>query len=143
MGNSILLPGLSKLYAESINRDDKFGLDDPSLRHAFSLLQKINLVESPAHTLGDAFQALMGPRLRGDKGQFFTPRSVVRAMVDILAPETGTRVIDPACGTGGFLSAVLDRWSQSKSKGEVVGIDRRQDHQPGNGQHGPLERAAR
>ncbi|WP_083931542.1 N-6 DNA methylase [Methyloferula stellata] len=125
--NLILLPALARLYPTSITLDDRFTLDDSALRHAFSLLQKIDLVSSPSHTFGDAFQALMGPRLRGDKGQFFTPRSVVRSMVDILAPEAGSRVIDPACGTGGFLSAVLDNWKRNGSSGTVIGIDKDHD----------------
>jgi type I restriction enzyme M protein len=125
--NSILLPGLIRFFPDSITLDDRFSLDDVALRHAFGILQEIDLVASPSHTFGDAFQALMGPRLRGDKGQFFTPRSIVRAMVDILAPKVGASVIDPACGTGGFLSAVLDAWKRSGSTGTLVGIDKDRD----------------
>jgi|SRR5579862_1632123 len=125
--NSILLPALLNLFKNSISADDKFALDDAALRHAFKILEELNLVQSPSHIFGDAFQALMGPRLRGDKGQFFTPRSVVRAMADILNPSPDSRIIDPACGTGGFLSAVIDRWKQADWKGEVVGIDKDHD----------------
>ena len=68
--NSLVMPGLARLYPSAVTPDDKFSLDDAALRHAFKLLQDIDLVSSPSHTFGDAFQALMGPRLRGDKGQF-------------------------------------------------------------------------
>lgn len=125
--NSIILPGLVKEYPTSVGVEDKFSLDDNALRHSFNVLQKIDLKSNPSHTFGDAFQALMGPRLRGDKGQFFTPRSVVRAMVEMLAPTPGTAVIDPACGTGGFLSAVLDFWRGREVSGTVVGIDKDSD----------------
>jgi type I restriction-modification system DNA methylase subunit len=54
-------------------------------------LDHLDLSIAPAHILGEAFQALIGPRLRGDKGQFFTPKSLVRAMVRIVAPPA-TRV---------------------------------------------------
>ena len=125
--NTVLMPGLYRLFPSAVKSNETFTLDDAALRHSFKLLEEIDLVSSPSHTFGDAFQALMGPRLRGDKGQFFTPRSVVRAMVDILAPEDGMRVIDPACGTGGFLSAVLDWWKREGARGTVVGIDKDSD----------------
>lgn len=125
--NKILIPKLSLLHSDSIQAHDTFSLDDRALRYSLKILNEINLPESPSHTFGDAFQALMGPRLRGDKGQFFTPRSVVRALVDLLSPEADSRVIDPACGTGGFLSAVLDRWVGLKGKGELFGFDKDQD----------------
>jgi type I restriction enzyme M protein len=125
--NCLLIPSLTRLFPSAVGPKENFALDDAALRHALKLLQEIDLASSPSHTFGDAFQALMGPRLRGDKGQFFTPRSVVRAMVDILAPTNEERVIDPACGTGGFLSAVLDRWRRDGALGTVIGIDKDRD----------------
>jgi type I restriction enzyme M protein len=125
--NTMLMPGLLRLFPAAVKADESFSLDDAGLRHAFKLLEEIDLVSSPSHTFGDAFQALMGPRLRGDKGQFFTPRSVVRALVEILDPEDGMQVIDPACGTGGFLSSVLDRWKREGTRGTVIGIDKDSD----------------
>ena len=80
-----------------------FSLGDDSIRDAFIELDHIDLSIAPAHVLGEAFQALIGPRLRGDKGQFFTPKSLVKAMVRIVAPQPHESVWDPACGTGGFL----------------------------------------
>ena len=81
-----------------------FTLRDESIRDAFNELGHFDLSLAPAHALGEAFQALIGPRLRGDKGQFFTPKSLVRAMVRIVAPQPNESVWDPACGTGGFLA---------------------------------------
>lgn len=80
-----------------------FSLSDNSVREALSELGHVDLSIAPAHILGEAFQALIGPRLRGDKGQFFTPKSLVKAMVRIVAPQPHECVWDPACGTGGFL----------------------------------------
>lgn len=125
--NEILIPELARIFPGSVNSNEKFSIGDNVLRHTLKLLEEIDLVSSPSHTFGDAFQALMGPRLRGDKGQFFTPRSVVRAMIEILVPGDGMRVIDPACGTGGFLSGVLDRWKRDGARGTIVGIDKDSD----------------
>lgn len=94
--NDLLLGALKKRFPNAIHDGEAFSLDDESLRHSLKLLKDIDLANSPSHTFGDAFQALMGPRLRGDKGQFFTPRSVVRAMVSILEPCAGEMIIDPA-----------------------------------------------
>lgn len=125
--NRLLMPGLMQAFPHAVKPDERFSLDDAALRHALKSLRSIDLISSPSHTFGDAFQALMGPRLRGDKGQFFTPRSVVRAMVEILAPRNDMQVIDPACGTGGFVSAVLDRWKRNNARGTVIGIDKDSD----------------
>lgn len=125
--NDLLIPALRREYNFAIQDAESFSLDDESLRHSLGILEKIDLAQSPSHTFGDAFQALMGPRLRGDKGQFFTPRSVVRGMVDILKPKSGMSIIDPACGTGGFLSAALDALHMENLEGTVTGIDKDSD----------------
>ena len=46
--------------------------------------------------------------MRGDRGQYFTPRGVVKLAVAILDPKEGEQILDPACGTGGFLVSTLD-----------------------------------
>jgi type I restriction enzyme M protein len=106
-----------------------FTLPDKSIREAILELGHVNLAAAPAHVLGEAFQALIGPRLRGDKGQFFTPRSLVRAMVRILSPKPSESVLDPACGTGGFLSETSIFQSETSVDGEeltgrLVGIEK-------------------
>lgn len=62
--------------------------------------------------LGDAYEYLVGQfadvNRRNKAGEFYTPRSVVRMMVDILNPQEGESIYDPACGTGGMLLAAID-----------------------------------
>ena len=78
--------------------------------------------------LGDSFQALVGPNIRGDKGQFFTPKSLVRCMIEILAPIEEAKIVDPACGTGGFLSETIAYWNEKNLKhGRLIGIDKDRD----------------
>ena len=126
-----LIPLLTKAYPGQIDPQERFGMGDDALREAFNILSELNLSASPAHVLGDAFQSLIGPRLRGDKGQFFTPRSLVRAMVHRIAPQSGESVLDPACGTGGFLAEThLFQIASSHGKpitGRLVGIDKDHD----------------
>lgn len=124
-----LVPLLRRSYPKIIDENDRFDMGDKPLRESFRLLKSIQLSEAPAHVLGDAFQALMGPRLRGDKGQFFTPRSLVRAMVEVVAPKPEDSVLDPACGTSGFLSE-SHRFQQEQGinvSGRLVGIDKDHD----------------
>lgn len=110
----------------------QFNLDAASLRRALVGLSSVSLAHAPAHVLGDAFQAIMGPRLRGDKGQFFTPRSLVRAMVEVVDPQPGDSVADPACATGGFLretySLVEEKHGPEAARTmRLVGVDKDYD----------------
>jgi type I restriction enzyme M protein len=125
-----LWPVAVRAYPGLVDPDRPFGLPDDLLRRIFEQMDGLRLADAPAHVLGEAFQALMGPRLRGDRGQFFTPRSVVDAMVEILRPQPSERVVDPACGTGGFVAAS----AAAQQRGEVrsttslaVGVDKDQD----------------
>jgi len=126
--NDSILPFIKKKYPDIFDSGDRFGIDDKSLRLGLESIAELDLKNAPSHLLGDAFQALIGPNLRGDKGQFFTPKSVVRCMIEILAPEPNTTIVDPACGTGGFLTEVSAYWDKNKSEtGKVIAIDKDKD----------------
>lgn len=66
-------------------------------------LQNYNLSDTDDDVKGIAFEEFLGTTFRGDLGQYFTPRTVVNFMVDILDPQEGELVCDPCCGSGGFL----------------------------------------
>ncbi len=129
--NQDLLPALALAYPGLISESDVFTLGDDAIRRSLQLLQDVDVAHAPSHVLGEAFQALMGPRLRGDKGQFFTPRSLVRSIVRALAPPASSVVVDPACGTGGFLTETAIFWADSgygsDRDGRVIGIDKDRD----------------
>jgi type I restriction enzyme M protein len=126
--NQLLIPLLRKTYPGLIDSRQTFSIGDDAINVAFSELEKVSLSTAPAHVLGEAFQALIGPRLRGDKGQFFTPRSLVRAMVEITAPHPRQSVLDPACGTGGFLLEAHTYQSKTgKVQNRLVGVDKDHD----------------
>lgn len=123
-----LIPVLAKAFPKLLGKGQRFTLGDSSLRSALSEMEGMDLSHAPAHLIGEAFQALIGPRLRGEKGQFFTPKSLVRAMVEIIAPQPNESVLDPASGTGGFLAEAY--LYQSKTfpdqtcNGSLVGVDK-------------------
>ena len=96
-----------------IEYDDVFGdsdsimLDPESVAYVVGKLQRFSLIEAERDVVADAFEVFIGPSMRGDKGQFFTPRNVVKAVIGVLDPDWKERVIDPACGSGGFLAEYL------------------------------------
>ena len=64
-----------------------------------------------ADVKGDAYEGLLQKNAEDTKsgaGQYFTPRPLIKAMVEVMRPEPGMRICDPACGTGGFLLAAHD-----------------------------------
>jgi type I restriction enzyme M protein len=125
--NALLLSHLRALCPELITENDRFSLEDDTLRVALTDLGDVRLSSAPAHLLGDAFQALIGPRLRGERGQFFTPRSIVRAMIGILDPKPEEIVLDPACGTGGFLLETHLQWGPGAQASRLFGLDKDED----------------
>jgi type I restriction enzyme M protein len=66
-------------------------------------LEKYDFLRSSVDVKGMAYETIVGPTLQGVKGEFFTPRNVVKMTVKMLDPYPGDRILDPACGTGGFI----------------------------------------
>ena len=92
--------------------DETLRYDDYWISYIVSELQPFGLTHDQTDTdaMGDAYEVFVGPQLKGESGQFFTPRSIVRLAVDMTDPniERREQVIDPACGSGGFLIHVLN-----------------------------------
>jgi type I restriction enzyme M protein len=103
-----LFESVKKEYHDVFEADEKLLLDDVSIGYVASQLQDISLLKTDADAVGEAFEVFIGPGLRGEKGQFFTPRNVVRMSVEMLDPEPEEKIIDPACGSGGFLIVALE-----------------------------------
>lgn len=71
-------------------------------------LETYNLSETSDDVKGIAFEQFLGKTFREDLGQFFTPRTVVDFMIEILDPQEGEIMCDPCCGSGGFLIKAFD-----------------------------------
>jgi type I restriction enzyme M protein len=95
------------VYDDVFNPNDTIHLDPESVRYVVGELQNYCVMDADRDAIGDAFEVFIGPALRGTEGQFFTPRNVVQMMVALLDPKPGERIIDPACGSGGFLITAL------------------------------------
>ena len=110
-------------YADMFEGEEiKYG--DYWIAYVVSELQKFALTheETDTDAMGDAYEIFIGPQLKGESGQFFTPRAVVRLAVDMLKPSLVRResIIDPACGSGGFLIYAL-RFVQREAREHYYG----------------------
>lgn len=103
-----LFEDVKRKYAEIFRGSEEITLSERALAFIVSELYRYDLTNSEIDAKGAAYQEIVGTNLRGDRGQYFTPRGVVRLAVEILDPQAHERVLDPACGTGGFLVATLD-----------------------------------
>jgi len=102
-----LFDNVKRKYKDVLDKNDDITLDDKSIAYVVGELQLYSLIDAERDVIADAFETFIGHALKGGQGQFFTPRNVVKMMVDILNPNEDDTIIDPACGSGGFLIDAL------------------------------------
>ena len=98
---------VKKQYSNIFRGNEEITLSDRALAFIVSELAKYDFTRTDVDAKGVAYQELVGVNLRGDRGQYFTPRGVVKLVVEMLDPKENEIFLDPACGTGGFLVAAL------------------------------------
>ena len=102
---------------EVIDPSDSIQLDTKSIAYVVGELQNYSLMNSTRDVIVDAFETFIGNALKGEQGQFFTPRNVVMMLVDFINPSETDKIIDPACGSGGFLVDALKHvWINTEKK---------------------------
>jgi type I restriction enzyme M protein len=104
---------IRRLYDSEKEREpdvftDQINIEPPILAQCVEHLEGISLDRTELDTKGVAFEEFMGSFFKGDFGQYFTPRELIAFAVEILNPERKQLVLDPACGSGGFLLYALD-----------------------------------
>ncbi|TFG01840.1 MAG: hypothetical protein EU542_06245 [Promethearchaeota archaeon] len=123
---------VKKLYKDTFDEKEKVGLNKDLLYLIVKELQEISLLESSKDILNDAYEIFVSKVLKDEAGQFFTPSNVIKFMVSYLSPSLDSKVIDPACGHGGFLLHVKDHlWEktneqniQKKVISNLFGVDK-------------------
>jgi type I restriction enzyme M protein len=95
-------------FSDVFRASDEIELHDKSLAWVAGELARYNFLDADVDVKGMAYEAIVATTMKRARGQFFTPRNVVDAMVEMLDPQVGDRVLDPACGSGRFLVACLD-----------------------------------
>lgn len=99
-------------YKEIFYASDAIEFDKYTVFEIVSKLQKFAFLNAEIDSIGTAFEVFTNESLKEDNGQFFTPRQVVKFMVDIISPQAEEYIIDPACGSGGFLVGSLRKISK-------------------------------
>ena len=90
------------------DENEQITLDPKSVAYVVGELERYGLRKTDKDVVGDAFEVFAESKLVGEKGEFFTPREVVKMAVDIVDPKPDQTVLDPACGSGGFLIYALE-----------------------------------
>lgn len=115
-----IFENVKRVYKDVIEKNDEISLDDDSIRYVVGELQNYSLMEAQRDVIADAFEVFISHALKGGQGQFFTPRNVIKMMVEIIAPKRTEMVIDPACGSGGFLIESLRYiWNSVEVEGKA------------------------
>lgn len=109
---------VKRRYGYIFSEKESIELNNRVLAYVISELQRFSLVDTDTDVKGEAYEEIVGPNLRGDRGEFFTPRNMCRMTVDMLlslfkkeklSSPGDIRILDPAVGTGGFLIATVQR----------------------------------
>jgi type I restriction enzyme M protein len=123
-------------YPTIFRKAEQIELKPIVLAYLVTQLQMYSLLESDIDVKGRAYEEIVGSNLRGDRGEFFTPRNICRMAVEMLDPTEKQLVLDPACGTGGFLitamnhvierihSAELSKWANKIESAEKATAER-------------------
>ncbi len=96
------------VFKNVFDGNEQINLSDKGLAKIASELAKYSFLNATVDVKGVAYETIVSNTLKQEAGQFFTPRNIIKAMVEMLAPTKNMRVLDPACGSGGFIVMVLD-----------------------------------
>ena len=117
---------VKRRHGKIFDASDEIKLSPRSLAYIVSELQRYSLLNTNIDIKGKAYEEIVGANLRGDRGEFFTPRNVMKMVVEMIDPKIDERVLDSSCGTGGFLvmamTHVIDKLENQYSA--MLGIER-------------------
>lgn len=106
-------------------QDTMFLIPKPSLlQDAVSLIDELNITARNQDTQGDIYEYLLSElNQAGKAGQFRTPRHIIRMMVELVNPQLGEKICDPACGTAGFLINAYQHILKTNTSAELIKFD--------------------
>jgi len=108
-------------YKEVLDQNEQIKLTEELVYLIVSEIQHISLLRSSKDIFSDAFEIFVSKILKDEAGQFFTPPNIVKFMVHYLDPELETKILDPACGHGGFLLESKDLlWSKCELESDKI-----------------------
>lgn len=122
---------VKKDYGSIFKASEGVDLEPRVLSYLVSQLQMYSLLESDVDVKGRAYEEIVGSNLRGDRGEFFTPRNICQMAVAMLDPGEKQLILDPACGTGGFLitamNHVIEKIREAERKKHKGDVERAHD----------------
>ena len=107
-----IFDAVKKRYPAIFDGNDQIKLQPRSLAYVVGELQRYSFLDTNIDVKGKAYEELVGANLRGDRGEFFTPRNVQRMAVRMIDLKPGEKILDPCCGTGGFLVIAMNEMIQ-------------------------------
>lgn len=113
-------------YKDIFNPSEAINLKTSTLAFVVGQLQNFDLRHSKRDVKGAAFQKFVYAHQRGERGQFFTPDPIIELVVHFLDPKPNERILDPACGTGGFLVRAM-KYVWEKHLGHIKDSKDRRD----------------
>ena len=124
---------IKALYQEAKTRDpevftEDVKVDDNPLFSVVNHLQGINLNQTDLDVKGIAFERFLGSYFKGDMGQYFTPRELVEFIINMIQPDHEERILDPACGSGGFLLYAMEHIQKEASRYYEEGTPEHYNH---------------
>lgn len=111
---SLIFSEVKKAHPTTFRPDEEIDLDNRVLSFIVAELQDFSILDTNVDVKGAAYEESIGSNLRGDRGEFFTPRNVCKTAVEMLfntfdaAKWNKLKIIDSSCGTGGFLVEVIN-----------------------------------
>ena len=99
---------VKRKFPQIFESNDEIKLNPRSLAWIVSELQSYSLLDTHVDVKGKAYEELVGANLRGDRGEFFTPRNIMQMAVKMINPKPHEKVCDTSCGTGGFLVTAMN-----------------------------------
>lgn len=108
-------------YGDVFDQNEKINLRPVSIAFVVSQLQKYTLIDTPIDVKGTAFQTFVYAHERGERGEFFTPYPILELATKMLNPNDNESILDPACGSGGFLvRSMIHVWKKiDKSRADL------------------------
>ena len=99
---------VKKRHGQIFEENDVIKLHPRTVTYLTAELQKYALLTTDIDIKGKAYEELVGSNLRGDRGEFFTPRNVMKMAVAMINPKDTDKVLDSSCGTGGFVVTAMN-----------------------------------
>jgi type I restriction enzyme M protein len=109
-------------FPEIFETDEKIRLSESAINFIISKLQDISLVDSSQDAKGLAFQKFLSHHEKDRQGQFFTPEPVIDFCVEMMQPQPNEKIIDPACGSGGFLMSALKQLQKNNQNYDIQNV---------------------